>query len=70
MPKKTTSLSDVQIKKSKPEDNDYKLSDGDGMYLLVTVSGGKLWRLKYRYSGKEKLLTFGAYPAVSLDDAC
>lgn len=69
MPRKTVPLSDVRIKKAKPADKDFKLYDGDGLYLLVAASGGKLWRLKYRYDGKEKLLALGAYPAVGLADA-
>lgn len=69
MPKKTAPLSDVQISKAKPKDKDYKLTDGGGLFLLLTPSGGKLWRLKYRFDGKEKLLALGQYPAVSLADA-
>lgn len=69
MPKKTAPLSDVQINKAKPKDKDYKLTDGGGLFLLLTPSGGKLWRLKYRFDGKEKLLALGQYPAVSLADA-
>lgn len=45
---------------------DYKLADGEGLYLLVRASGSKLWRFKYRFAGKEKLLAFGVYPAVSM----
>ena len=43
---------------------DYKLADGEGLYLLVHPNGSKLWRFKYRFDGKEKLLSFGAYPDV------
>ena len=46
-----------------------KLYDGDGLYLLVNPSGSKLWRFKYQYEGKEKLISLGAYPAVSLKAA-
>lgn len=69
MPKRTAPLSDVQISKAKPRDKEYKLSDGSGLYLLVTPTGGKLWRVKYRFEGKEKLLALGQYPAVPLADA-
>ncbi|WP_051284196.1 tyrosine-type recombinase/integrase [Desulforegula conservatrix] len=70
MPKKNTSgLTDVKVKSSKPADKAYKLFDGDGLFLYVSPSGGKLWRMKYRFEGKEKLLSFGAYPTVSLADA-
>lgn len=62
-------LTDIQVKTAKPQDKDYKLSDGDGMYLQVAASGGKRWRLKYRFGGKEKLLALGTYPDVSLAEA-
>ena len=44
----------------------YKLSDGDGMYLLVNPTGSRLWRFKYRMENREKLLALGAYPEISL----
>ena len=69
MPKRIQPLSDIQVKGAKPKEGDYKLSDGYGLYLLVTPTGGRLWRLQYRFDGKQKLLSFGAYPAVSLADA-
>ena len=62
-------LTDIKIKTSKPAEKDYKLGDGGGLYLLVTKSGSKLWRLKYRIEGKEKLLSFGSYPTISLSEA-
>ena len=62
-------LTDMQVKTAKAKDNDYKLTDGEGMFLLVASSGGKRWRLKYRFGGKEKLLALGTYPDVSLVDA-
>ena len=46
-----------------------KLADSEGLCLYLSVSGGKLWRTDYRYAGKRKTLSFGAYPAVSLKDA-
>ncbi len=69
MPKKIPSLSATDVSKSKPKEKDYKLADGDGMYLLVTVSGGKLWRYDYRFNGKRKTAALGQYPSVSLADA-
>jgi len=69
VPKRIMPLTDIQVRNAKPQDKAYKLSDGGGMYLLVTPTGGKLWNLKYRFGGKEKRLSFGAYPAVSLADA-
>lgn len=62
-------LTDVAIRNAKPDAKAYKLTDGAGMFLLVTPAGGKLWRLKYRIDGKEKLLAIGAYPETSLGDA-
>lgn len=62
-------LTDAKVRKAVPSDRDYKLADGNGLYLLVRPSGSKLWRMKYRVAGREKLLSFGAYPAVSLADA-
>lgn len=59
-------LNDFQIRKAKPKDKPYKLSDSGGLYLLVSPGGSRLWRFKYRYLGKEKLLSLGAYPEVSL----
>ncbi|WP_368407059.1 Arm DNA-binding domain-containing protein [Asticcacaulis currens] len=49
-------LTDSAIRSARPKAKPYKLSDGEGMFLLVTTSGGKLWRLKYRFSGQERLL--------------
>jgi hypothetical protein len=63
------SLKDIQVKTAKPKDKDYKLTDGDGLYLLVATSGGKRWRYKYRFGGKEKLLALGTYPDISLLEA-
>jgi hypothetical protein len=62
-------LTDVAIRQAKPGPKATKLSDEKGMFLLITPAGGKLWRFKYRFEGKEKLLAIGAYPAVSLSDA-
>jgi integrase len=69
MPKRITAMSDIQIKKAKPADRQYTLFDGGGLFLLVTPSGGKLWRMKYRVEGREKLLAFGTYPEITLADA-
>lgn len=62
-------LSAVQISKSKPQSKDYKLFDGEGLFLLIRSNGSKLWRLKYRFNGKEKLLSFGSLADISLADA-
>lgn len=62
-------LNDTVIKAAKPRGKDWKLPDEKGLYLLVTPAGGKLWRFKFRYLGKEKKLSLGAYPEVSLAKA-
>jgi integrase len=62
-------LSDTKIRKAAPAERDYKLADEKGLFLLVRKNGGKLWRMKYRVAGKEKLLSFGPYPDVTLIDA-
>jgi hypothetical protein len=62
-------LTDLQAKKSKAAERDYKLADSGGLYLFVTTTGFKSWRLKYRFGGKEKRLVFGPYPEVSLSEA-
>ena len=62
-------LTDVNIKKAKPSDKTRKLFDGGGLYIQIESTGGKLWRYKYRFDGKEKRLTFGKYPDVSLQEA-
>ena len=59
-------LSDVAVKNAKPRDKAYKLPDERAMYLLVTTTGGKLWRWDYRYLGKRKTLTLGSYPDTPL----
>ena len=64
-----TALTATKIKTAKAKEKDYKLSDGRGLYLLVTKGGGKHWKLKYRIGSKEKKLALGAYPEISLADA-
>ena len=62
-------LTDVKIKNIKPNGKIERYADGGGLYLEVSVAGGKHWRMKYRADGKEKRLSFGAWPAVSLLEA-
>lgn len=62
-------LTDNQIRNLKPKEKSYKFSDFEGLLLLITPAGSKLWNLKYRLFGKEKKLSLGAYPAVSLAQA-
>jgi integrase len=59
-------LTDIKIKQAKPKEKSYKISDERGLYLEVAPAGGKWWRLKYRIDGKEKRLSLGVYPDVSL----
>jgi len=58
-----------QIKNAKPAERPYKMADGNGLTLLVQPDGGKFWRLRYRYAGKEQMLSLGRWPAVSLAEA-
>lgn len=62
-------LSDLQIKRAKAKEKPYKLADSEGLHLYISTAGAKLWRLKYRYADKEKLLSIGPYPDVSLVEA-
>ncbi|HUW00236.1 MAG TPA: integrase arm-type DNA-binding domain-containing protein [Gallionella sp.] len=62
-------LTALEVKNSKPADKPIKLFDGGGLYLLVQPNGAKYWRLKYRFAGKEKMLSIGVFPDVSLMDA-
>jgi integrase len=62
-------LTDMKVLKAKSQEKQVTLFDGGGLFLLVTPSGGKLWRFKYRFDGKEKLLALGPYPEISLAEA-
>jgi hypothetical protein len=62
-------LSDIKIRNLKSQDKPYKVSDFEGLFILVKVSGARSWRFKYRIDGKERLLVIGDYPAVSLAKA-
>lgn len=59
-------LTDLQIRKAQGKEKAYKLADGGGLFLLVKPGGSKLWQQKYRHLGKERLLSHGPYPDVSL----
>ena len=59
-------LTDTEVRKSKPTDKAYRLTDGKGLFLFITPTGGRLWRFKYRYDGKQKLMALGQYPDVPL----
>jgi integrase len=62
-------LADTSVRNLKPGDIPTKHADSNGLYLYVSPYGGKLWRMDYRFAGKRKTLSLGAYPAVSLKDA-
>ncbi len=63
------SLNDMKCRTAKPKLKPYKLFDGDGLFLQVMPNGAKYWRMKYRLFSKEKLLSLGVYPEVSLAEA-
>ncbi len=60
------SLTDVSLRRLRPDAKPYRQSDGGGLFVEVRPNGSKLWRLAYRFEGKQKLLAFGAYPDVTL----
>lgn len=62
-------LTNIQVKNAKPKDKPYKLADERGLYLLVNPNGSKLWKMKYHYVRREKKLSFGSYPDVTLAQA-
>ncbi len=62
-------LSDTRVRTAKARERPYKLFDERGLFLLVTPAGGRLWRLRYRMAGVEKLLALGVYPDVPLKRA-
>lgn len=62
-------LTDTALRKLKPTDKTVRLFDAHGLYLEVTPAGGRYWRMKYRFGGKEKRLALGVYPAVTLAKA-
>lgn len=67
MPKIATPLNVLEIKNAKPKERNYKLSDGKGLYMIVSTNGGKWWRLDYAMQGKRKPLSLGTYPTVTLE---
>ena len=69
MPKRIAPLSEIQVRTAKPQEKEYKIMDGYGLFLLITPTNGKLWRFDYRIGDKRKTMAIGAYPALSLADA-
>jgi integrase len=62
-------LTELKVRNTKPSDKPVKMTDGNGMHLLITTSGSKYWRFQYRFAGKQKILALGVYPEVSLSEA-
>lgn len=62
-------LTQFVLTNAKPKATPYKLSDGEGLHVLVKPNGTKLWRLKYRYLNNEKLVSFGSFPEVPITEA-
>lgn len=62
-------LIDIKVRSAKPQEKEYTLVDGDGMFLLVHPNGSKYWRFRFRFGGKQHLIAFGVYPETSLADA-
>jgi hypothetical protein len=69
MPKLSIPLTIPEVENAIPKEKEYKIPDGGGLYLLVKPSGGKFWRLAYRFDGKQKTLSLKNYPDRSLEDA-
>ncbi|HTP64959.1 MAG TPA: integrase arm-type DNA-binding domain-containing protein [Geobacteraceae bacterium] len=69
MPRRIIPLTDVQVRNAKPKEKDYKLPDGYGLYLLVSKTGGRLWRFNFIFDGKPNQLSFGSYPEITLAEA-
>ena len=67
--KPTNQLTELSIKQAKPKEKQYKLTDGEGMYLRVYPNGSKYWQLQYWFDGKQKILSIGVWPDISLKDA-
>src|SRR5262245_2535445 len=63
------SLSDTRIRQARPQDKPYKLSDGEGLFLLVNPNGSKLWRRRLRVNGAETMFALGKYPEIGLQEA-
>src|SRR3546814_8877801 len=62
-------LTDTAVRNAKPKSKPYKITDGQGLYLLVNPGGSKLWRVKYRLNGVERKLALGPYPEITLAEA-
>ena len=63
-------LTEIQVRKAKPREESFKMTDGDGMYLLMHHNGSKYWRINYRIGGQQQTQALGVWPAVGLKEAC
>src|SRR3954470_51713 len=62
-------LTDTAVRNAKPREKPYKLTDGGGLYVIVNPNGSRWWRFRYRVQGREKLISLGVYPEISLREA-
>ena len=62
-------LTDTAVRNAKPREKPFKLTDGGGLYVIVNPNGSRWWRFRYRVQGREKLISLGIYPEVSLREA-
>lgn len=62
-------LTEAKVKNAKPAAKSYRIPDGQGLFLQISPQGGKYWRQRYFYAGKEKMLALGTYPEVTLSEA-
>ena len=62
-------LTENAIREAPVREKQYKIYDGDGMFLLIHPNGSKYWRMKYKFDGKSKLASFGVWPGISLKEA-
>ena len=69
MSKRVAPLTEEKIKDARPAEKDCRLFDGRGLLMIISPDGGKRWHLKYRFEGREKMLSLGVYPAVTLEKA-
>lgn len=69
MPKIAKPTNDTVIRNAKPKDKDYKISDGQGLYLVIKKTGSKTWRFDFTYGGKRQSMSFGKYPTITLKEA-
>ena len=67
--KTTNRLTELSVKQAKPKEKQYKLTDGEGMYLRIYPNGSKYWQLQYWFEGKQKILSLGVWPEVTLKQA-